>query len=342
VTFEWSAGTGVTGYTLLLGTTGVGSSDLFNSGQLTSTAILVSGLPTNGVKVYARLLSGFNGVTQFSDYTFTAAAQAALTSPAAGSVLPGAGVRFTWLAASTAGQYALWLGSTGVGSNNLYNSGSTSSLSAKVSGLPTNGEMVYARLFSTISGAILFTDYTYVAASQAAMTSPEPGSTLSGPTVKYSWTPGTGATTDYALWVGSTGVDSHNLYEDTTKHSTTVTVTGLPTNGERIYIRLFTTIDGVSEHSDYMYTAATKAKLISPKPGSKLGGSKEAFTWSSGDGAITGYSLWLGSAGVGSHNLYESGTREGTSISVAGLPTNGKPIFVRLFTTFGGVETHTD
>ena len=62
-TFTWNGGVGPTGFELWLGTTGVGSSDLYNSGPLNSgiTSMNVTGLPTNGVTVYARLWSMING-----------------------------------------------------------------------------------------------------------------------------------------------------------------------------------------------------------------------------------------------------------------------------------------
>ncbi len=70
VTFGWTAGTGVVDYELYLGTTGVGSRDLYDSGVTTSLSKTVSGLPTGGQTIYARLWS-WNGVWQTKDYTYT-------------------------------------------------------------------------------------------------------------------------------------------------------------------------------------------------------------------------------------------------------------------------------
>jgi hypothetical protein len=72
-------------------------------------------------------------------------------------------VTFTWTAGSGPTAYELWLGSTGVGSSNLYNSGSTTATSANATGLPTNGSKIYARLWSKISGVWQSTDYSYTA-----------------------------------------------------------------------------------------------------------------------------------------------------------------------------------
>jgi hypothetical protein len=55
-----------------VGTTGVGSSNLYNSGDVTATTETVSGLPSNGATVYARLYWLINGAWQYTDYTYVA------------------------------------------------------------------------------------------------------------------------------------------------------------------------------------------------------------------------------------------------------------------------------
>jgi hypothetical protein len=90
---------------------------------------------------------------------------AGLVSPAPGSTLPGSSVTFSWSAVSGSNGYSLWLGSTGPGSSNLYNMGlQHMATSASVSGLPTNGTTIYARLFTFFNGAVEHTDYTFTAA----------------------------------------------------------------------------------------------------------------------------------------------------------------------------------
>jgi N-acetylneuraminic acid mutarotase len=175
----------------------------------------------------------------------------------------------------------------------------------------------------------------------ASLTSPTPGTVLSGPDVTFMWSAIKGAK-DYSIWLGSTGVGSKNVYESKTTTGDSFKVTGLPTNGEKIYARLFTTIGSNTEHEDFTYTAASQAVLTSPKPGTKLTGSAVTFTWSAGTGDTTGYTLWLGSTGVGSKNLYNSNATTLTSETVTGLPTKGAKIYARLFTTIGGVTEHTD
>jgi hypothetical protein len=165
VTFTWNAGVSVTAYLLELGTTGVGSQNLFNSGGKVALSASVTGLPTNGATVYARLYSKIAGAWQYTDYTYTAAGatKAAMISPTPGTTLTGANVTFTWSAGAGVTAYLLELGTTGVGSQNLFNSGGKVALSANVTGLPTTGGTVYARLYSKIAGAWVYTDYTYTA-----------------------------------------------------------------------------------------------------------------------------------------------------------------------------------
>jgi hypothetical protein len=70
-TFTWTAPTGATNYALYLGSTAVGSSNLYTK-YTTATTLTVNNLPVNGEKIYARLLTNFSGVWTHNDYTFTA------------------------------------------------------------------------------------------------------------------------------------------------------------------------------------------------------------------------------------------------------------------------------
>ena len=92
-----------------------------------------------------------------------------ITSPAAGSVLPGTAATFTWTNESGVTQYQLLLGTTGPGSQDIgvYTAGSTtgSTISVAVTGLPANGAAVYALLYSNLGGVWQSSSYTYTEAS---------------------------------------------------------------------------------------------------------------------------------------------------------------------------------
>jgi len=163
VTFTWSPASGATGYSLWLGTTGRGSKDLYDSGEWLVTSFKVGGLPANGATIYARLYTTFGKKTVHSDYVYTATTLAAMTSPAGGSVLGGANVTFTWSAATGASGYSLWLSATGPGLHDLYDSHEWPGTSASATGLPTNGETIYARLHTTYGNVTVYTDYTFTA-----------------------------------------------------------------------------------------------------------------------------------------------------------------------------------
>jgi hypothetical protein len=92
-------------------------------------------------------------------------------------------------------------------------------------------------------------------------------------------------------------------------------VTGLPTNGGKIYARLYTILNGVTLYNDYTYTAETVslAKLTSPAPSSTLTvQQRKVFTWSAGT-AGSQYDLHLSAVAPGGYDLYLSGHVTGTS-----------------------------
>ncbi len=159
-TFTWNNGAGPADYRLLLGTTGVGSSNLYGSGITSATSATVT-LPANGVTVYARFYQELDGVWQYADSTYTESGTPVLAklSPASPAVLA-ASQTFTWNNGAGPADYRLLLGTTGVGSSNLYGSGITSATSATVT-LPANGVTVYARFYQELDGVWQFADSTY-------------------------------------------------------------------------------------------------------------------------------------------------------------------------------------
>jgi hypothetical protein len=171
-TFSWTAGGGVSKYKLRLGTTGLGSKDVYNAADVTTTSLsspLITNIPAYGVTLYARLYSFINGVAQYNDYTYTESGspvKAVLISPTPGSKLTGSSATFTWSAGGGVTQYEFRLGTTGPGSKDVYNSAeaTTSVLTTGVvSNIPTYGQTLYARIYSWISGAWQYNDYTYTA-----------------------------------------------------------------------------------------------------------------------------------------------------------------------------------
>jgi hypothetical protein len=252
VTFYWTTVPGATAYYLSLGTTGVGSNNIYNSGKRTTGSMTATGIPVTGGTIYVRMTTYFGSLVMYTDYTYAAATEGVLQSPVPGSMFQGPTETFAW-APGSGTYFSLWLGSTGVGSNNINSSAGTASSSLSIANIPTNGETIYVRLLTTFSGVQSHTDYVYTAATQAVLTSPVAGTTLTGSTATFAWSPGTGASS-YSLWLGST-LASSNLYNSGPLTGTSVAVSGLPTNSKTIYARLFTTLNGVQVHLDTTYTA---------------------------------------------------------------------------------------
>ena len=259
-TFTWTAGVGVEEYLLHAGTAGVGSTNIASSGALTTTSYTVKGIPTTQQTLYVRLYSLIDHAWQYTDYTYTetgAPAQAVMTSPAPGStLLTGTSATFTWTPGSQVSQYSLHVGTTGVGSYNIAAPGSLATTSYTVTGIPVNGTTLYVRLYSLIADTWQYTDYTYAESiPSAVMITPAQGSTLSGSSTTFTWTAGTGVT-QYLLHVGTTGAGSYNVDDTGGLTTTSTTISGIPTTGATLYVRLYSLIKGVWQSNDYMYTEA--------------------------------------------------------------------------------------
>jgi len=177
------------------------------------------------------------------------------------------------------------------------------------------------------------------------MSSPTPGSTLAGSSVTFQWTAGTGVS-EYWLCISKISVGGSELYTANESTLLSQTVTGLPTDGSTLYVRLFSLIGSTWSYSDYTYKAGTGSQsgstvLTSPAPGSTLTTSTVTFQWSAGTG-VSQYYLSVSKVSAGGTDLYAN--TEGTSLSqtVNGLPTNGATLYVRLWWLIGSTWSYTD
>jgi hypothetical protein len=195
-------------------------------------------------------------------YEFTAAGdpRAEMTTPAdSGDTLTGSSFTFQWTTGTDVTEYWLWLG-TVQGQNDILSQGSGTSTSLAVTGLPTDGSTIYARLFSMIDGEWQTNDYNYVTfyvpSTAAVMTTPaSSGDTLTGSSFTFQWTTGS-SVTEYWLWVGSTQ-GNNDMFSQGSGTSTSITASGLPTDGSTVYVRLFSMIAGQWQTNDYNYVAYT-------------------------------------------------------------------------------------
>jgi ELWxxDGT repeat protein len=248
---------------------GVNGTELWKSDGTTDGTIMVAdinpgaassspaNLTVSGDKLFFTADDGVHGAELWAVDLDLPPAPAAMTSPAAGSTLSGSSATFNWSASAGALQYWIWIG-TIPGSMDIYAQGQGLNTAAVVNGLPTNGSAIHVRLFTMMpDGSWQWNDYTYTVASpsKAAMTSPSNGSTLSGSSATFNWSVGTGAL-QYWIWIGTT-TGSMDIYAQGQGLNTSAVVTGLPTDGSAVHVRLFTMMqDGAWQWNDYTYTAA--------------------------------------------------------------------------------------
>jgi len=158
--FTWSSVDGSQGYQLQVGTS-AGGSDVYDSGVVTATSMLVPKLPTSRT-LYARVRAipvGWS--TEVTDnfprgsyVTFRADSNvtgATFTSPSSGAPMD-ADAPIAWQPDPLARSYRLTIGST-VGGSDLLDSGGILSPVRVVPGLPT-GATVYATLYTNYAGNI--------------------------------------------------------------------------------------------------------------------------------------------------------------------------------------------
>ena len=343
--FSWTAGNKVTNYWLDLGTaaSGAAAKNIYSSGSITSRAETVTGLPANGETIYVTLYSEIGGTWRPTVYAYTASGSpspAALTSPAANSTLTSTSVTFIWSPANPATDYLFNLGtaSSGVNAKNIYSGNSTTATSVNVTGIPTNGETIYATLYSYVAGGWSPIVYSYTTSGTpvaAVLNTPTPSTKLLSSSVTFSWSAGEGVTNyRFNLGTASSGVNAKNIYSGNSTTATSVNVTGLPTDGETVYATLYSYIAGAWQPIVYTYTASgspTPAALTTPSPNTTLSGTSVVFCWSAGSNVPAyWFNLGTGASGVSSKNIYSGGSTTATQIQVIGLPTNGETIYATL------------
>ena len=216
-------------------------------------------VPTGGVKLFVRLWQELDGVQQYADYTYTESgtlAPATISSPTSGSKLTATNVTFKWAGSASPAEFVFRVGTAGQGSKDLYDSGGITTTSQTIS-VPANGITIYVQLWQMIDSTWQVSYYTYTESgtpTPAALTSPSPGSTLTGTSITFNWAGGAGPIA-YQFLVGTHGVGSGNLLNTYQTHATSATVT-VSANGETVDVRLNQEINGVWTSTDYTYTAS--------------------------------------------------------------------------------------
>jgi hypothetical protein len=272
-------------------------------------------------------------------------------SPAPGTTL-GTSETFTWTAGSGVALNLFQLGTAGAGSRNLYDSWNTTGLTSPPIAIPGNGYTVYARLWSQINSIWQHTDYTFTesgAPVASVLNTPLPGpSPTLGTSETFTWATGSGPT-QYDFHVGTTGPGSIDLYDSGPTTALTSPAVAIPGNGYTVYARIssYFPISNVWTHTDYTFTesGAPVASVLNtpfPAPSPNLG-TIETFTWTAGSGA-TLYDFHVGTTGVYSIDLYDSGPTTAVTSPAIAIPSNGHTLYARISSYFpiSNVWTHTD
>lgn len=368
VQFSWDQGSQVQSYALGVGTSQanvstIGSGNIFYQ-ELGNTSVNVANIPLNGSPVYVRLWSKIDGSWQFRDYTFSTvnpqSGPAQMDGPAPGSTLTTSDVTFTW---SGTGVTNYWLGvgttpqsvAQSPGGDIYYQSQGTNT-SVTVHGIPLTGNPVYVRLWYKTATQWTYRDYIYQTASagnSAQMVQPSAGTTLASSSISFNWSAGTGVA-EYWLSVGTTAASvatrgGGNVYDQTQGINTSRTVSGIPLNGNSLYVRLWSRINGAWEFRDYVYPTqniSAGAQLTSPATGSTITTSSVTFRWSPATGA-TQYWLGVGTSQAAvaqspGGDIYYQNQGLRTSATVTGIPLTGQPIYVRLWSKVSGVWSFKD
>jgi hypothetical protein len=342
VTFNWTAGTGVSQYHLYVGGSGVGTNDICSQNTGSTQSYTCNGIPTDGRTIYVRLWSLTVPGWLYRDYTYTAASISPLASmltPVSGTTLSGSSVTFNWNAGIGAAQYHLYVGVSGVGTNDVCSQNTGATQSYTCNGIPTDGRTIYVRLWSLTGPGWLYRDYTYTAASvdpRAAMIAPVPATTLVGSLATFNWTAGTGVS-QYHLYVGGSGVGTNDICSQNTGSTRSYTCNGIPTDGRTVYVRLWSLTGPGWLYRDYTYTAASVsplASVLTPAPNTTLSGANVTFNWTAGT-AVSQYHLYVGASGVGTNDICSQNTGSTQSYTCNSIPTDGRTIYVRLWSLTG-------
>jgi hypothetical protein len=142
------------------------------------------------------------------------------------------------------------------GGYELYSNYVGNTRAVTISNLPTNGGPIWVRLMSYINGAWQFVDHRFTAAAPtpARITSPATGSTLSGSSQTFTWDNGVGVA---YYWLNvSTTQGGYELYSGYMGTSHSVNITGLPTNGGDVWVRIYSRIGDHWEFVDHRFTAS--------------------------------------------------------------------------------------
>ncbi len=257
--FQWDAGVCVERYYIKVGSK-KGDTSIYNGWSHKLLSELVKNIPSDGRDIFVRLGSRINGKWKRKDFQYKAfnSEFPGMLFPSPMCSLTGATAAFNWSAGSRAESYYLKVGNF-KGDSSIHNGWSHSNLSVTVNDIPTDGRFIYVRLGFKVDGKWrkkYTKDYKFKAfdANTPGLLAPIPGSRLPGSTVTFEWSAGTDVER-YYIKVGNHRCDN-SIYNGYSHTNLSETVTGIPTDGRTIYVRLGFKINGKWKNKDYTFNPA--------------------------------------------------------------------------------------
>jgi hypothetical protein len=317
-TFTWNAGTQAWEYWLSVGST-LGGTNYFYASTGTALKQAVTGLPTNGSPIYVRLWSSLDSGWVYTDYTYTAAGT---------STLGALTVALSPAGAVSAG--AQWQADT---SGVWQNSGATvSSLSAGNHTVTFKAASGYtapaSQTVTIVANQTITANGTYVVAAPGSLSvalSPA-GAVTAG----AQWQVDGGAWQNTGATVSSLSAGNHTV--------TFKAASGYTTPASQTVIVLSN--QTINTSGTYAVAPLPTAVMATPVPGSTLTGNAQTFTWNAGTQA---WEYWLSVGSTpGGTNFFCASTGTALKQAVTGLPTNGSPIYVRLWSSLASGWVYTD
>ena len=186
-----------------------------------------------------------------------------------------------------------------------------------------------------IAGAQALYGAPVIVIPKASIFTPLPGSVLSSINVTFGWNLVTGSI-GYWLYVGSAlGKSDYFNSNNLASTASSIWVSKLPSDGRKLYVRIYTNHLGTWYHNDTTYTALRSLSGIMLNPMGSTVTKPISFQWRGGIGA-TAYRLSLGSA-LGKSDLYNSATLGATARSLVVSPAWTGVFYTRLWTLVSGI-----
>lgn len=365
VTFTWNGGNvGPKEYFVGLGSTSTAIStspwgDILTQTMGLNTSLTVNDLALNGADLHLRLWWKTDTAWKWKDYRFQRAnvpdVLPDMTSHVAGELITTQTVTFAWNEGNIgATEYFIGVGNSSAAVSNapwgdVYTANVGSNTSVTVPGIVLNGGDLYFRLWWKRKGVWDSRQYIYTRLNLSVVnpyiSSHAPGSLLPGSTVTFAWDAGNVGATEYFIGVGSTAASIAttpwgNIFTKNTGSVKTVTVAGIPQDGNDLYVRLWwKNPSGTWSHADTSYrrqnVPRVEPAITSHADGGRVG-ITATFTWDHGSVGATEFFLGVGSTArsisVAPYgNIFAQNMGMGSSANISGIPPFGQPVYVRLW-----------